>query len=491
MAWNATHRVPDGGLPSFVNNQPSTPLDPGLEVEVAERSGDWARVVASNGRECWVAGGTLVPLAAAAAPVAAVAAAGPPPAGPPPTPPADLPPQAPPATPAAAGPPPTPPPYQTGQPPPKRRSGPPWIPILIGVIILLVVGAAGGGYFFLNANAADVALEMANAQSSQPFAPSIAPAPASSPSPSAAPAASPQPPPKGPNGVAIYGGSGSNSVCDKQKLIDFLTTHSAEARAWAGVEGISTAQISDFIRPLTPEILSRDVRVTNHGFSNSRATTYQSVFQAGTAVLVNQSGYPVARCLCGNPLTPPVSSKRYHYTGQQWPGFNQTTIIIYVAPPGNAPNVPTPVATPTATPGPTAQQLTAVAAQVYHSDGSTCSPLGSSPGTTSYSSCPFTSGFAQTLAAAQQAEIRAVDGFGGGADLLCHCQAAATDYAVSSAQPSGSGGTANVSAGYFGGGNVPMFILTVVSENGQLLVSNIHVQGASCATPAPIAAAPC
>jgi hypothetical protein len=211
------------------------------------------------------------------------------------------------------------------------------------VIILLVVGAAGGGYLFLNAQASDVTLEMANAQSSQPFAPSIAPAPASSASPSVAPAASPQPPPKGPNGVAIYGGSGSNSVCDKQKLIDFLTTHSAEASAWAGVEGISTAQISDFIRPLTPEILSRDVRVTNHGFSNSRATTYQSVFQAGTAVLVNQYGYPVVRCLCGNPLTPPVSGTRYHYTGQQWPGFNQTTIIIYVAPPGNAPNVPTPV----------------------------------------------------------------------------------------------------------------------------------------------------
>jgi hypothetical protein len=342
MTWNATHRVPDGGLPTFVNNQPSTPLDAGLEVEVAERSGDWARVVASNGWECWVAGGTLVSLAAAAAPVAAVAAAGPPPAGPPPTPPADLPPQAPPATPAAAGPPPPPPPYQTGQPPPKRRSGPPRTPILIGVIILLLVlGAAGGGYFFLNANAANVALEMANAQSSQPFAPSIAPAPASSPSPSAAPATSPQPPPKGPNGVAIYGGSGSNSICDKQKLIDFLTTHDVEARAWAGVEGISTAQIPDLIRPLTPETLSQDVRVTNHGFANSKATTYQSVFQAGTAVLVNQYGYPVVRCLCGNPLTPPVSGKRYHYTGQQWPGFNQTTIIIYVAPPGHVPNVPT------------------------------------------------------------------------------------------------------------------------------------------------------
>jgi hypothetical protein len=332
MAWNATHRVPDGGLPSFVNNQPSTPLDAGLEVEVAERSGDWARVVASNGWECWVAGGTLVPLAAAAAPVAAVAAAGPPSAGPPPTP-------------AAAGTPPPAyvPPAQAAEQDPRRRSGPPWIPILIGVIILLVVGAAGGGYLFLNAQASDVTLEMANAQSSQPFAPSIAPAPASSPSPSAAPAASPQPPPKGPNGVAIYGGSGSNSVCDKQKLIDFLTTHSAEASAWAGVEGISTAQISDFIRPLTPEILSQDVRVTNHGFSNSRATTYQSVFQAGTAVLVNQYGYPVARCLCGNPLTPPVSGKRYHYTGQQWPGFSQTAIVIYVPLPGSMPNGPTTV----------------------------------------------------------------------------------------------------------------------------------------------------
>jgi len=303
------------------------------------------------------------------------------------------------------------------------------------VIILLVLGAAGGGYFFLNANAADVALEMANAQSSQPFAPSIAPAPASSPSPSAAPAASPQPPPKGPNGVAIYGGSGSNSICDKQKLIDFLTTHSAEARAWAGVEGISTAQISDFIRPLTPEILSRDVRVTNHGFSNSRATTYQSVFQAGTAVLVNQYGYPVARCLCGNPLTPPVSSKRYHYTGQQWPGFNQTTIIIYVAPPGNAPNVPTPSAqgSPSASAQPVvgtgaADPVTAVRDLVAHTSGfCTSTSPGSfvTPGAAGYlvPPCPVT----QRLAARLNANPFTSTAYGGSASAICRCQNTATD----------------------------------------------------------------
>ena len=135
----------------------------------------------------------------------------------------------------------------------------------------------------------------------------------------------------------------------------------------------------------------------------------------------------------------------------------------------------------TATPGPTAQQLTAVAAQVYHSDGSICET--GTPGTTAaYHSCPFTSEFAQALATAQQADLHAI--------LLCHCQAPPRDYAVSSAQPSGSGGAANVLADYSGGGNLT-FTLTVVSQNGQLLVSDVHVQGATCATPAPIAAAPC
>ena len=143
--------------------------------------------------------------------------------------------------------------------------------------------------------------------------------------------------------MAIYGGSGNDRVCNKQKLIDFLTSHSSEGSAWAAVEGISTSQIPDFINQLTPAILSQDVRVTNHGFSNGKATTYQSVFQAGTAVLINQYGYPVVRCLCGNPLTPPVSGKKYRYVGPQWQGFNQTTIVIYVAPPGNVPNVPTTV----------------------------------------------------------------------------------------------------------------------------------------------------
>lgn len=324
MSWTATHRVPEGGLESIVNNEPSTPLDAGLEVQLVETSGEWARVVASNGWECWVNAAALEPVAGGAAAPPVLAAA------PVPTPVA----AAPAAVPVAAA-------------PAKAKRGR-LVPILIVVIVLLLIaGGAGGGYLILNANAADVTLESAGTQSAQPFNPEVVTPPATA-TPSAAQTAAPTAPPaqaapKGPSGVAIYGGSGNNRVCDKAKLVQFLTTHPAEARAWADIQGITVEQIPSFIQGLTPQILSQDMRITNHGFANGRATTYQSVFQAGTAVLVNQYGYAVVRCLCGNPLTPAVSNQRYRYTGQRWPGFNPTTIIIIVAPPGNVPNVPTTV----------------------------------------------------------------------------------------------------------------------------------------------------
>jgi hypothetical protein len=48
---------------------------------------------------------------------------------------------------------------------------------------------------------------------------------------------------------------------------------------------------------------------------NGRATSFGSVLQAGTAVLVDKYGHPVARCRCGNPLTEPTYFKSYSCTG--------------------------------------------------------------------------------------------------------------------------------------------------------------------------------
>ena len=89
-----THRVPDGGMPSWSTPDPAQAADGSLEgtlpVQVLEETTGWAHVRCSNGWECWVDAGRLVATDAASstAPVP----------GPPPVP---APAQA--AAPAAAG----------------------------------------------------------------------------------------------------------------------------------------------------------------------------------------------------------------------------------------------------------------------------------------------------------------------------------------------------------------------------------------------------
>lgn len=81
-------------------------------------------------------------------------------------------------------------------------------------------------------------------------------------------------------------------------------------------------------------ILTRDTRVTNHGFRNGKAFAHQSVLQAGRAVLVDDFGVPRAQCSCGNPLAPPKPPGQAPvYVGPQWPGFAQTTIVVVAAAP--------------------------------------------------------------------------------------------------------------------------------------------------------------
>ena len=108
-----------------------------------------------------------------------------------------------------------------------------------------------------------------------------------------------------------YGGSGSDKVCDRDLLIRFLKSNPERMRAWAEVLGLhpDSRTVSRYIAKLHPVTLTRDTQVTNHSFVNGRATSFQSILQAGTAVLVDEYGHPVARCRCGNPLTEPTYFK--------------------------------------------------------------------------------------------------------------------------------------------------------------------------------------
>ncbi|MET9538826.1 DUF6777 domain-containing protein [Streptomyces sp. NPDC006553] len=129
----------------------------------------------------------------------------------------------------------------------------------------------------------------------------------------------------------LYGGTQSVASCDVEQQVRYLSGEPPKNAAFASTLGIQANQVPGYLRSLTPLQLRADTRVTNHGYKNGAATTYQSVLQAGTAVLVDNRGVPRVRCACGNPLTPPVAQKSPKTTGTPWQGYNSGQVVV-VAP---------------------------------------------------------------------------------------------------------------------------------------------------------------
>ncbi len=130
----------------------------------------------------------------------------------------------------------------------------------------------------------------------------------------------------------LYGGTRDNAECDVGQMISFLEDNPDKRAAWAGVQGIDPEAVPDYLRSLTPVVLLDDTRVTNHGFSDGRATPRQSVLERGTAVLVDPSGVPRARCACGNPLLAPIPQPLgVPLTGDAWDGFDPGLVLVVVA----------------------------------------------------------------------------------------------------------------------------------------------------------------
>ncbi|MFF4346003.1 DUF6777 domain-containing protein [Streptomyces sp. NPDC001530] len=127
----------------------------------------------------------------------------------------------------------------------------------------------------------------------------------------------------------LYGGTQNVGSCDVEKQIGFLTADRSKARAFAQASGISEAAVPGFLRGLTSVVLRADTRVTDHGFRDGRATSFQSVLQAGTAVLVDNRGVPRVRCACGNPLNPPAALRGNPGTqGESWSGYRPAEVVV-------------------------------------------------------------------------------------------------------------------------------------------------------------------
>ncbi|THA37510.1 DUF6777 domain-containing protein [Streptomyces sp. A1547] len=133
----------------------------------------------------------------------------------------------------------------------------------------------------------------------------------------------------------LYGGTQRLGSCDVEQQLRTLTEDDTKAKAFAQAASIETSKIPEFLRGLTPVVLRADTRVTSHAFRDGRAAGFQSVLQAGTAVLVDDHGMPRVRCACGNPLLAPRAPKGSPVVkGDQWSGY-QTQQVIVIEPTAN------------------------------------------------------------------------------------------------------------------------------------------------------------
>ncbi|GAA3291520.1 hypothetical protein GCM10020295_08540 [Streptomyces cinereospinus] len=224
---------------------------------------------------------------------------------------------------------------------PKRRPGRggqgPWwrsvprvaaVTVLVAAVTLAVVltRLAGGP-----AESGEVILQPTNATGPDPWTPSTARTTAP------LPAAAPDQPAAEANAIrsvagsepGLYGGSHHTASCDVEKQIRYLTADRTKNEAFASVLSVPESAVPGYLRSLTSVLLRSDTRVSNHGYHDGAATKFQSVLQAGTAVLVDGYGEPKVRCACGNPLTRAIAQKGTpQHKGDTWSGYRPQNVVV-------------------------------------------------------------------------------------------------------------------------------------------------------------------
>ncbi|MBP0460902.1 DUF6777 domain-containing protein [Streptomyces montanisoli] len=127
----------------------------------------------------------------------------------------------------------------------------------------------------------------------------------------------------------LYGGTQGVSSCDVEREVRFLTENKARSVAFAKAAHAGGDGVPGFLRGLTPVVLRADTRVTSHGYHDGAPTAFQSVLQAGTAVLADGRGMPRVRCGCGNPLGPAVPMEGpVAHQGTVWHGYRPGRVLL-------------------------------------------------------------------------------------------------------------------------------------------------------------------
>ncbi|MFD6289889.1 DUF6777 domain-containing protein [Streptomyces sp. NPDC060205] len=136
------------------------------------------------------------------------------------------------------------------------------------------------------------------------------------------------------NTPGLYGGTRDQQICDIERLKDFLTDpeNRQKAREWARIVGITPDRIEEYLDDLTPVLLRHDTLVKNHDYKKGKAVPYDSLLEAGVAVLVNDQGLPAVKCSCGNPLKafdkdPEKISVTFEDGNKKWAGYEKSEVV--------------------------------------------------------------------------------------------------------------------------------------------------------------------
>ncbi|MDX3452817.1 PASTA domain-containing protein [Streptomyces sp. ME02-8801-2C] len=139
----------------------------------------------------------------------------------------------------------------------------------------------------------------------------------------------------------LYGGTRKPTVCDVDRLRQFLTDpgNNRKAQEWARVVDIQQSGIPAYLDRLTPVLLRHDTLVKNHDYKKGKAVPYDALLQAGIAVLVDEAGVPAVKCSCGNPLKPFQGatdriSVEFEDGNKKWRDYDADEVVLVRPAPG-------------------------------------------------------------------------------------------------------------------------------------------------------------
>jgi hypothetical protein len=227
---------------------------------------------------------------------------------------------------------------------------------LVVAALIFVVVAKHNNMFGGGSPEQTVVLAPANAPVSNPFTPSVVVSPTRTSVTTAATlaAATQQFPIAADRGVrlasgtqpGLYGATVQGIPCDASAVANHLDAHPEKAGPWAQAMGLPPAQIPYYLNTLTPVVLTADTWVTSHAFSAGQASAFQTVLQAGSAIMIDPVGIPRVHCASGDPLRPPANknlSVLSDIEGRAWSGYDPQNVVAVAysssgsSPPQSAP----------------------------------------------------------------------------------------------------------------------------------------------------------